>query len=166
MQNAVLVRVVNGARHLGDQFHRAPNWHWLALGHFIELAAFDKFHAEVTRAIALADFVNRDNAWMLETGGRFGFATKTFQMRFGGPMAQADHFQCHGAVQTFLPRAINHALTAATDFFLDFVITKVSEAFLGCRVAFFLSVRSRAIITTGVTDPGYRFVGEKTKTCL
>ena len=80
-------------------------------------------------------------------------------------MAEADHFQCHRAVETFLPCPIDYALTAATDFFLDFVIAKVSKH--SCRSRAFLSIRrSHAIIKTGVTDPGCRFVYEKTKTCL
>src|SRR5215468_9307167 len=112
VQNAMLVCVVNGARHLGDQFHRASRRHRFTPDYFIELSAFDEFHAEVTGAIALADFVNRNNPWMLETGGSFRLATETFHMRFGSPMAQANHFQCNCAVETFLAGSINHALTA------------------------------------------------------
>ena len=52
---------------------RAPNRYRLAPGHFVELSAFDEFHAEVARAIPLIHFVNGDNACMIETGGGFGF---------------------------------------------------------------------------------------------
>ena len=45
--------------------------------YFVKLAALDQLHAEVAVAIALADFVDRDDAWMFKTGGGFGFATKT-----------------------------------------------------------------------------------------
>ena len=31
MKNAVLVRVVNSARYLRDQFDRLSDWHWLTL---------------------------------------------------------------------------------------------------------------------------------------
>src|SRR5438552_10025926 len=86
MQNSMFVRVMDRSRHLGDEFHRAPNRHRLAPSDFIELSAFDKFHAEVARAIALAYFVNGDNAWMIETGGGFGFPAKALQMRFARPL--------------------------------------------------------------------------------
>ena len=36
-------------------------------------------------------------------------------------------FKCDGAVETFLPRAINYALTAAADFLQQFVIAQVSK---------------------------------------
>ena len=82
---------------------------------------------------------------MIEAGGGFRFATKTLQMRFGGPMAEADHFECDGAVQTFLPRAINYALAAAADFLQEFVIAKVSKHSWLLRGAFFI-----ALLASGV----------------
>ncbi len=127
MQNTVLVSVVDGACHFRDQVNRAPDGHRFARDYLVELSPFDEFHAEITRTIALTDFVNRDNTWMLETGRSFRFTTETFQMRFGGPISQTDHFERHSAIETFLTRAIDYALTAATDFFLDFVIAKVSK---------------------------------------
>ena len=83
--------------------------------YFVKLAALDQLHAEVTGTIALTDFVNWDDAGMLQTGGGFSFETKTLQVRFRGPLAQADHFECDGAVEAFLSRAINYPLATATD---------------------------------------------------
>ena len=93
MQNAVFMRVMNGARHFGDQFHRLPDRHRRALDYFVELTAFDKLHAEVACAVALAHFVDRDNARMIETGGGFCFQTKALEVRFGGPLAETNDFQ-------------------------------------------------------------------------
>ena len=64
----------------------------VAPDHFVKLAAFDELHAEVARAIALADFVDGNDAWMIEAGGGFGFAAKALQVRFGGPLTKADDF--------------------------------------------------------------------------
>src|SRR5205823_6767972 len=125
MKYAALVSVMNCACDFGDQFCGAPDRHYFARGDCIELSPFDKFHAEVTGAIALADFVNRNNAWMLEAGGGFCFATESLQMRFSGPMAKADHFQRDREVQTFLPGAINYALSTATDPLDQFVVPNV-----------------------------------------
>ena len=101
--------------------------------YFVKLAAFDELHAEVALAIALADFVDGNNAWMFETGGGFGFPAKALQMRFGGPGAQANHFKRDGAIETFLMGAINYALTAPADFLQQFVIAKVAENLCGSR---------------------------------
>src|SRR5215471_19306212 len=104
MKNAVLVRVVHSSRHRDHQFDGAAHRHWLTFDDCVKLAAFDKFHAEVARAVALAYFVNGNDTRMLQTSCCLSFATKTFQMRFGSPMAQADHFEGNGTVETFLSR--------------------------------------------------------------
>jgi len=62
---------------------------------------------------------------MLETGGRFRFLAKSSQVRRARKMSEADHLQRDGAIQTFLSRAINDALPAASDFFEQLVIAKV-----------------------------------------
>ena len=127
VKNAVLVRVVDCARYLRNQFDRLPDRHWLALGNLIKLAALNKLHAEVTGAIALADFVDGNDTGMIQAGGGFRFPAKALQMRVGSPMAQADHLESNSAVETFLPRAIDYALAATTDFFQQFVIAKIAE---------------------------------------
>ena len=65
MENSVFMRVVNSACDLRDQFHRLPDRHRLALGDFVELSAFDELHAEIARAITLADFVDWNDTGML-----------------------------------------------------------------------------------------------------
>ena len=107
-----------------------PDRHWLALGHLIKLAAFDELHAEVAGAIALADFVDGNDAGMIQAGGGFRFPTKALQMRVGSPMAQADHLERDSAVETLLPRAINHALAATTDYLQQFIVAKVARTSL------------------------------------
>ena len=37
----------------------------LAPNHFVQLAAFDQIHAEVTATVALADFMNWNDGWMV-----------------------------------------------------------------------------------------------------
>jgi hypothetical protein len=86
----MFMRVMNSARHLRDQFHRAPNRHRLAPGHFVELSAFDEFHAEITRAIVLADFVNGNDARMIEACSGFGFPAKACQVRLAPPLTKAN----------------------------------------------------------------------------
>ena len=88
MKNAVFMRVMNSARDFRDQFRRLPDRHRLALDYFVKLTAFDKLHAEVARAIALADFVDGNDTGMLQAGRCFGFEAKAFQVRFAWPTGQ------------------------------------------------------------------------------
>jgi hypothetical protein len=83
---------------------------------------------------------------MLETGCGFRFSAKSLQMRFGGPRAQADHFERHGAIEAFLMGAINHALTAATDLFQQFVIAQLSQYLGNARCFLVLASSSRSIL--------------------
>src|SRR5262249_15142082 len=129
MQNAVLMRVMHGAGHFRNQFHCALDRHRLALCDFVKLTAFDELHAEIALPIALSHLVDGNNTRMLETGSGFRFPAKALQVGFGGPRTEADHFECDDAIETFLVRAIDYALTAAADFLQQFVITKVTEYF-------------------------------------
>src|SRR5207249_3910849 len=78
MQNSVLVRKLNSARNLHEQLSRLPDGRWFTFGDLIQATAFDELHAEVTRAVALPDFVNGNNLRMLQTRRRLGLMTKTF----------------------------------------------------------------------------------------
>ena len=73
MQNPVLVRIVHGARQLGDKLRCATNRHRFAPNDFVQLAAFDQTHAEITTTLALANFVDRNDGWMVQHGGRLSF---------------------------------------------------------------------------------------------
>jgi hypothetical protein len=56
------------------------------------LAAFDQSHAEVTSALALTNFVNWNDARMIEAGGSFRFQAKALEVRLRGPLAKANDF--------------------------------------------------------------------------
>src|SRR5438105_2146246 len=68
MEDTALMRIMNGPGQLGDQFRCMTDRHGFALGDGIELAAVHQSHAEVTGAIALADFINWNDARMVEIG--------------------------------------------------------------------------------------------------
>ena len=111
-----------------------PQRNHFARGKLIELAALLELHAEVARAVALADLIDRHNARMFQAGGRFRLAPKTFQMRLGRPMSERDHLQCDNPVQTFLARAIDNSLTAATNFLQQLVVTELTQDRLACLI--------------------------------
>jgi len=86
------MRVVHGPRHLRDQFRRLPDRHWPAPDYFIQLSTFDELHTEVTGTIALAHFVDWNDAGMIEAGGGFGLPAKALQVRFARPLTKANDF--------------------------------------------------------------------------
>src|SRR2546430_4645639 len=92
MENAVFMRIMHCARYPLDEFCRLPDRYWPSADHFLKLAAFDERHAEVARAIALAHFVDWNDAGMIETGRGFRLPTKAFHVRFTRPLTKADDF--------------------------------------------------------------------------
>ena len=91
------------------------------------------------RSKTFADFVDGNDTGMIQTGGRFRFASESFEVRLSGPVSKADYFEGHCAVETLLPRAVNHALPPAADLLEQFIITKVGER--PCPIRFLLSIR-------------------------
>jgi hypothetical protein len=91
MKDAALVRVVHGAHYLGDQFCRLPDRHRRLFNYFVKLAAFDKLHAEVARAVALAYFMDWNDTGMLQASRSFGFKAKALQVCFGRPLTKANN---------------------------------------------------------------------------
>ncbi len=71
---------------------RLPDGHRGSPDYFVKLAALDEFHAEVARAVTLADFVDRNDARMIEASRSLGFTAKTFQVRFARPLTEANDF--------------------------------------------------------------------------
>src|SRR5262249_8673400 len=91
VENSMFVRVVHGACDLRDELGGPPDRHRLAPNNLVKLHAFDKLHAEIARAIALADFVNRNDTGMLQMRCGFGFKTKALQMCFARPLTKANY---------------------------------------------------------------------------
>jgi hypothetical protein len=80
--------------------------------------------------------MNGNDKWMIEAGSGFRFAAKALQMRFGGLRAQAFDFERDGAIETFLMRSVDYALTASANFLQQFVVAKVLQHFCCSRTVF------------------------------
>jgi hypothetical protein len=115
MHDAVFVRVMHGARHLGDEFHRPSDGHRHTVNYFVKLTTLDKFHAEIALTIPFAYLVDGNDAWMVKARSGFGFQTKPLQVRLCCPLTQADDFQCNYAVKALLPSTKNDSLPTATN---------------------------------------------------
>src|SRR4030095_11717450 len=86
MENSMFMRVMNSAGDSCDEFRCLPDRHRRPPNDFVKLTSFNKLHAEVARAIALADFVDRNDPGMLQSRRGFCFKTKALQMSFASPL--------------------------------------------------------------------------------
>ena len=77
MQNSVFVCVVHSAGYLYDYLRRLRDRYRRVLHYFVKLTALDEIHAEVAETLALSDFMNRNDKWVVEVGGGFRFPSKT-----------------------------------------------------------------------------------------
>src|SRR5262250_1936894 len=117
MQNTVFVCVMHSARHLGDELYRLSDRYRCLFNYLIKLAALDELHAEVALTIALAYFVDRNDAWMIEACSGFRFQAKTLKVCWCCPLTEADNFQCNSTVETLLPGTKNDSLSTPDNLF-------------------------------------------------
>ena len=115
MQHPVFMSVMDNTRDPRDQLRSLADRQRRAPNDFIELAALNEFHTEVTGAIALANFIDRNDAWMVEAGGSFRFPAETLDVRRGRPAAEGDHLERDDAIEALLMGAKDHALSAAAN---------------------------------------------------
>ena len=86
MKNALSVRVLHGARHLRHQRHAAARFAAQSRCGVEQTPACGKLHAEEGKPVlVLAEFVNRQNIWMIETrrGSRLAAKTRQRFLRIG-----------------------------------------------------------------------------------
>jgi hypothetical protein len=86
--------------------------------------ALDQFHREEMLAVNLANFVDRNDARMLQTCHRLGFRAETAYVIGPGELAGPDHLHGHEPIQTPLPAAPDHAHAARADLLQQLVVAK------------------------------------------
>src|SRR5690349_8935814 len=77
------------------------------------------------------------------------------------PLAEANHFQCNCAVETFLAGAINHALSTATNLLEKFIIAELHVQ--ACRVVLAIAIlleRSQSGLEQANTAKSARRIGK------
>ncbi len=126
VQDAVLMRIVDG---LGDDLDVARGTgggQWLAGGEPGEALALDKIHGEEGPTLVRANFVDGDDVCVLQTGGRRRFRAEPLGQVLARLVAEQEHLHCDNAAKALLPRLVNDPHAAAGDFFEQFVVAEVS----------------------------------------
>jgi hypothetical protein len=76
---------------------------------------FDEIHREKALALVLADFVDGDDVWVLQSRRRFGFGAEARHVVLAGQLPRQDHLERDDAVEPHLPGLVDHTHAAAGD---------------------------------------------------
>ena len=123
MHDAALVRVREGARHLYQDLPDLGRGERTARGqHGRERLAAQKLHDEIDHPAGLADAIDRNDAGVLELGGRAGFALEPLDELLVERQGERQDLDRYVALQLLLPRLEDDGHPAAAQLFEDFVL--------------------------------------------
>ena len=117
MQDAVLMRVVNGLGNFFEVGGGLSGRQQFFANQFGQVFAFDIIHREVMLPLMLPHLVNGHNVRMMQAGCRFGLGAEAFDELVAGEFAEQEHFHRHDPVQAHLARFVDDAHAPAGDFF-------------------------------------------------
>ncbi len=92
-----------------------------------EVSSLDELHAEVLLTLMLADFINRDDARVIEQSHRLGLVLKSPKLGVIGQDAGPDHLESDRPVEGKLAGLVNDAHAAAAQFSAQLIVAKVAE---------------------------------------
>jgi hypothetical protein len=104
-----------------DKFRRLGRGQRPAVEPAGDVAAAAELQREERQAVVFADLINLDDVGVLHAGEGLGFGLEPGQLPRGRVPAGQDHFQGDRPVQADLPRFVDHAHPAATEFAKDLV---------------------------------------------
>lgn len=97
-------------------------------------ATVDELHGEEVLAVDLPDFVNRDNAGMLQIGGRLSLGIEPLNLQVAGQMPGQNHLQGAITIELRLASPKDDSHTSPGNLFHDFKIAE-TLSFGGCRAS-------------------------------
>ncbi len=128
MNDALLMRVVDGRRNFPEMTRRRSRGQGTAARDIRETLSFDEIHREVVLAFVFTDVVDGDDVRVAQAGRSFGLGAEAFHKRVAGEAPKEQHLHGNDAVQRDLPGAINDAHTPARDFVEQFVVSERPQA--------------------------------------
>ena len=100
MQDSLHMRVLHGARDLGHQRDDPTRIFAKGSRRILQTSAGGKLHAEERQAVvALADFVDRQDVWMIQARGGFRFTSEPNECLLRIGLVTEDTFERHDAVR-------------------------------------------------------------------
>jgi hypothetical protein len=132
VKNPSLVCELNRAADLEKQLRRSPGrgtslWIVYLPG---ERASLNESHAEEVLALALTDFIDRNDVRMIELGYRFRLGPEALYLHLARELPAQDHLQGHDSIEAYLASAINDTHSALGNFLEQLVIVEATKA--GC----------------------------------
>ena len=116
MGHPVVVGMRHGAGHLADQMGAKLRRHPPFRQALCQRRTVDEVHGDERLPQRLADFVDGDDARMVQAGRRFRLALEPGAKTRRGEGGTRQHFDRHDPVQPVLSRPIHHPHPAAGDF--------------------------------------------------
>ncbi len=127
MNDAPLMRVMNGSGNLLHQFDRLTRWQRASGQSFAKTSPRHEAHRVVATARVLANFVNWHNPRVIEIRRGLGFGAKPLDFLRRGQLPRQNHLQRDAAIQADLPRLVDSSHPASADLFQQFVISQRSQ---------------------------------------
>ena len=127
VDESLLVREVNGVGQSADEFRGFSRRQRNTAESLAQTAPGNEFEREIRMAAVFADIVDLDDVRVLQLPERLGFAAKPSDFVPTGQIFPEDHFQCDESLERLLPRPIDHAHTAATEFIENVVTGDVGK---------------------------------------
>ncbi|GIW72644.1 MAG: hypothetical protein KatS3mg102_2186 [Planctomycetota bacterium] len=115
MDHPVLVRMVDGARHLFAQLHGAAHRQRSPPQQLIERLPVHQLHREEVLSLHAPDVVDLDDVGVAELLDGIDLAQETAYLLLGGVHAVFQHLERHDAQPLVVARAVDHPHAAARD---------------------------------------------------
>src|SRR5580704_16804041 len=120
MDNSAFVRVVQRAAGLQS----VSKFQWNRQGcpsadEQIQALTFQQLHRDIGNAICIAQIVNRDNIWMLQTAGRLSLLIKALKQIGVFGQTRSDRLQCDETIDDGIASTVNHTSGSPPKFSLN-----------------------------------------------
>ena len=127
MEDAVLVRVLHGERHVVQPARGETRSERLTGDDFVQGPSVHDLHDEERNAVSVSDFVNGDEIRMLQPRGDERFVAKARTSFTTGEITARQGFDRDEALQGPLARAPDHAHSAAADLLEQLVVAEQAQ---------------------------------------
>ena len=158
VQNSAHVGVLNGVGRLDHQGHDGAMV-IAERGELLrEVAPDDELHAEVALTFVLADFIDGDDAGVVEKRDGLGLVLKPTQLGVVGQEPGLHHLEGDRPVEADLPGPVDHAHAAPPQLFLQQVVAEITNTRAGRQCLFPARGIARRGALAGVAEAPGRFV--------
>jgi hypothetical protein len=124
VQHTAAVGRIDCLSHEGQDSRGLPRWHRLGSKPLGECRSLDQSHAVEGMAATLSHLEDRDDARVVESGGRLRLAAKPHKVGSGGEIPPQEHLQGHCPTKAFLAGTVDNSHASSAELFEQFVVVE------------------------------------------